>query len=58
MADKYFINEDFLLSNDTARQLYHDYASEMPIIDYHCHLPPVEIAEDKHWETASELWLG
>ena len=58
MADKYFINEDFLLSNDTARQLYHDYASEMPIIDYHCHLPPVEIAEDKHWETVSELWLG
>ena len=58
MADKHFIHDDFLLSSDTARQLYHDYAVEMPIIDYHCHLPPEEIAEDKHWETITELWLG
>ncbi|MDE0571729.1 MAG: glucuronate isomerase, partial [Verrucomicrobiales bacterium] len=58
MADKHFIHDDFLLSSDTARQLYHDYAAEMPIIDYHCHLPPEEIAEDKHWETITELWLG
>ena len=58
MADKHFINDDFLLSSDTACQLYHDYAAEMPIIDYHCHLPPEEIAEDKHWETMTELWLG
>ena len=58
MADRHFINDDFLLSSDAARQLYHDYAAEMPIIDYHCHLPPEEIAEDKHWETITELWLG
>ncbi len=58
MADKHFIHDDFLLSSDAARQLYHDYAAEMPIIDYHCHLPPEEIAEDKHWETITELWLG
>ena len=58
MADKHFIHDDFLLSSDTARQLYHDYAAEMPIIDYHCHLLPEEISQDKHWETITELWLG
>jgi glucuronate isomerase len=56
-AQKTFINEDFLLRNETARQLYHDYAKEMPIIDYHCHLPPDQIAEDKIFENLTQIWL-
>ena len=55
---KIFIHDDFLLQNDFARKLYHDYAKEMPIIDYHCHLPPAEIANDQRWENISQLWLG
>ncbi len=42
---KAFMDHDFLLNNDTARILYHDAAKDMPIIDYHCHLSPREIAE-------------
>ncbi len=53
-----FINDDFLLTTDTARELYHGYAEKMPIIDYHCHLPPAEIAEDKTWENIAQVWLG
>ncbi len=53
-----FINDDFLLTTDAARELYHGYAEKMPIIDYHCHLPPVEIAEDKTWENIAQVWLG
>ena len=49
--------EDFLLQNDTARKLYHWYAADLPIIDYHNHLPPNEIAENKKYETLSEIWL-
>ena len=52
-----FINEDFLLRSETARRLYHDYAREMPIIDYHCHLPPDQIAEDKVFENLTQAWL-
>ena len=44
---KPFMGNDFLLSNDTAATLYHDYAAKMPIIDYHCHINPQEIAEDR-----------
>ncbi|MFO7937616.1 MAG: glucuronate isomerase [Kiritimatiellia bacterium] len=55
---KTFIHDDYLLQNKTAKALYHDYAAEMPIIDYHCHLPPVEVAEDKKWENMSQVWLG
>ena len=44
---KTFITDQFLLKNKTAEYLYHDYAKDMPIIDYHCHLSPQEIAEDK-----------
>ena len=58
MQNKNFIHDDFLLTNDTSRNLYHEFASKMPIIDYHCHLPPQEIANDKTWETITELWLG
>jgi glucuronate isomerase len=54
---KEFLNENFLLQNETARQLYHDFAKEMPIIDYHCHLPPDQIAADKKFKSLTEIWL-
>ena len=53
-----FINEDFLLKNDTAKRLYHSYAENMPIIDYHCHINPKEIAEDRKFGSITEVWLG
>ncbi len=53
-----FIHDDFLLQTETARRLYHQHAADMPIVDYHCHLSPQEIAEDKRWETITEVWLG
>ena len=53
-----FMNEDFLLQTDTAKKLYHDYASQVPVIDYHCHINPKEIAEDKRFRSITELWLG
>ena len=53
-----FMNQDFLLSNDTSKSLYHDYASKMPIVDYHCHIDPKEIADDIRFENITQLWLG
>ena len=58
MSDRPFIHDDFVLGNETARHLYHSCAASMPIIDYHCHLPPQEVAEDKRWSTITEAWLG
>lgn len=55
---KKFMDEDFLLSNETAKTLYHDYASKMPIIDYHCHIIPQEIAEDRKFDNITQVWLG
>ena len=55
---KPFIHDDFLLENPAARELYHGYAEQMPIIDYHCHLPPAEVAQDKRWENMAQVWLG
>lgn len=52
-----FMDSDFLLENETARKLYHDYAKEMPIIDYHCHLDPKEIYENKTYKNITEVWL-
>ncbi|GAB4004264.1 glucuronate isomerase [Spirosoma migulaei] len=52
-----FLSDDFLLQTETARRLYHDYARKMPIIDYHCHLPPDQIAADKQFDTITQLWL-
>ncbi|MCQ2179195.1 MAG: glucuronate isomerase [Bacteroidales bacterium] len=52
-----FINEDFLLSTQTARQLYHGHAESMPIIDYHCHLNPQQIAENIQFRDITQLWL-
>ena len=53
-----FINDDFLLTTKAAKELYHGYAEKMPIIDYHCHLPPEEIAADQRWENIAQVWLG
>lgn len=51
------MDESFLLSNKTAAKLYHDYARDMPIYDYHCHLNPVEIWEDKGYDNITQVWL-
>ncbi len=55
---KPFLNEDFLLSTPTAVRLYHEFAADCPIIDYHCHVSPKEIYEDKHFDNITEVWLG
>ena len=52
-----FINEDFMLSNATAKRLYHEHAEKMPIIDYHCHLSPQQIAENIQFRDITQLWL-
>ena len=58
IGKKKFMDDNFLLSTDTAVTLYHDFAKEMPICDYHCHLNPKEIAEDKRYKNITEIWLG
>ena len=55
---KTFITENFLLQSKTAQELYHHYAKAMPIFDYHCHLPPREIAEDRNFENLTQIWLA
>ena len=55
---KAFMDQDFLLSTDTAKRLYHDYAEKMPIIDYHCHINPQEIAQDRSFDNITQVWLG
>ncbi len=55
---KQFLDENFLLSNATAQRLYYEYAKDMPIIDYHNHLPPNEVAEDKNFENITRVWLN
>ena len=55
---KTFISEDFLLQNEFAKRLYHDYAKDLPIIDYHNHLPPDEIADNRVFENISRVWLA
>jgi glucuronate isomerase len=52
-----FITDDFLLRNEFAKKLYHGYASTLPIIDYHCHLSPSEIAADRKFENITSIWL-
>jgi glucuronate isomerase len=54
---KTFLNEDFLLQNEIACELYHDYAATMPIIDYHCHLSSKDIAENRKFNNLTEIWL-
>ena len=55
---KAFMDKDFLLTTETAKKLYHEHAEKMPIIDYHCHLQPKEIYEDKKFRNLAEVWLG
>lgn len=52
-----FIHEDFLLSNRTARRLFHEYAADQPILDYHCHLPPQDVAANRQFRNLFEIWL-
>ncbi|MEY4777580.1 MAG: glucuronate isomerase [Bacteroidota bacterium] len=54
---KDFLDKDFLLKTTTAKRLFHDYAADMPIIDYHCHLSPKDIAEDRIFNNIAEVWL-
>lgn len=53
-----FITDDFLLNNKTAKKLYNNYAKDMPIIDYHCHINPSEIANDRMFDNITQIWLG
>jgi glucuronate isomerase len=55
---KKFMDQDFLLTTETAKHLYHDYAEVMPILDYHCHINPQEIYEDRHFDNITQVWLG
>jgi len=55
---KNFLDENFLLQTETAQMLYHEHASKMPIIDYHCHLNPSLVANDHQFNTLTEIWLG
>ena len=55
---KKFLDPNFLLNSDVARELFHNYAEKLPIIDYHCHVSPKDIAEDKQYSNITELWLG
>ncbi len=55
---KDFIDKDFLLGTETAKHLFHDYAEKQPLVDYHCHIPPQEIYEDRRFNNLTEVWLG
>lgn len=55
---KAFMDNDFLLETRTAERLFHDYAEDLPILDYHCHIDPKEIAEDRQFDNITQLWLG
>jgi glucuronate isomerase len=54
---KHFIEEDFLLQNEFSKNLYHQYVKDLPIIDYHCHLPPQDIADNRKFENLTKVWL-
>jgi glucuronate isomerase len=55
---KKFLDSDFILETETAKKLYHEYAADLPIIDYHCHIQPQEIAEDKQFDNLTQIWLN
>ncbi|MBQ4364134.1 MAG: glucuronate isomerase [Oscillospiraceae bacterium] len=55
---KKFLDKNFLLDTPTAQALFHDHAKQMPIIDYHCHIDPKEIAQDRQFRNITEVWLG
>src|ERR1700690_1030241 len=52
-----FLTEEFLLSNETARRLFHQFAAPQPIVDYHCHLSPRDIAQNRRFANLFEIWL-
>ena len=55
---KAFMDQEFMLQNETAQHLYHTYAADMPICDYHCHISPKEIYENRRFENITQVWLG
>jgi glucuronate isomerase len=55
---KAFMDKDFLLETETAKRMFHQYAKHTPILDYHCHINPREIAEDRRFENITQVWLG
>ncbi len=55
---KQFMDKDFILETETAKHLFHDYAAKLPLCDYHCHLSPKEIYEDRRFDNIVEVWLG
>ncbi len=55
---KAFMDKDFLLETETAKHLFHDYSDKMPLVDYHCHISPQEIYEDRRFNNICEVWLG
>jgi glucuronate isomerase len=57
MIMKPFMDEDFLLQTDTAKRLYHEHAAPMPVFDYHCHISPMDIADDRRFNNLAEIWL-
>src|ERR1700749_614003 len=57
MTHRPFIHEDFLLATPTARRLYHQFAAPEPIFDYHCHLSPKDLAENRQFKNLFEIWL-
>lgn len=58
MFMKQFMDKEFLLSTETAQNLFHKYAETTPVLDYHCHIAPKEIAEDRKFENITQVWLG
>ncbi|HSM47985.1 MAG TPA: glucuronate isomerase, partial [Draconibacterium sp.] len=54
---KKFMDKDFLLHTETAKELYHNHAAKMPIFDYHCHINPKQIADDVRFENITQIWL-
>ena len=55
---KEFMGPDFMLRNETGARLFHQYAENLPLVDYHCHISPKEIFEDRRFNSISEVWLG
>ena len=58
MQAKSFMDPDFLLSTETAKKFYHDWAERMPVVDYHCHINPEDIALDRKFDNITQVWLG
>ena len=55
---KAFMDKEFMLQSPVAQHLYHTYAADMPICDYHCHISPKEIYENRRFENIAQVWLG